>query len=210
MADKNTLKGYFVTNAIPTQSQFADLIDSMLIQDAGISKQPDNPLSITAEGDVTGVQKVINFYEVGGATNPSWSLQLNPRLDQNDPTSAKTGFCIADGLGNPRLFIDKATGNVGIRTITPGYSLDVKATNGIKLGLEGNGGGQLILTNDKGDKKIYLEAVSYDGNGSAIELLLTGQYNSNAPIITLKADLTNLMGRTNHHGQYLYRPCKYC
>jgi hypothetical protein len=191
---------HFQNGSIPTEKDFADLIDSMLIQDAGISKQPGKPLNITAEDNATEAQTVINFYEVGGSSNISWSLQLNP-VDLSG-TTHKPGFCIADGLGNPRLFIDKATGNVGIGTITPGYSLDVnvKASGAIKLGLEGNGGGQLILTNVPNDNSIYLEAFNTEGSKSASELLLTGHYNTNVPKITLKADLTTLTGKTNITG----------
>lgn len=109
MVDKTTLKGYFQNGNIPTQSNFSDLIDSMLIQDAGIAKLPSKPLSITAEGDSTEKQTVINFYEFGEATNPSWSLQLNP-VDSSDNAN-KPGFCIADGAGNQRLLINNLTNN---------------------------------------------------------------------------------------------------
>ncbi|HJW28673.1 MAG TPA: hypothetical protein VJ508_05405, partial [Saprospiraceae bacterium] len=41
----------------------------------------------------------------------------------------------------------------------------------IRLELEDNGGGQLVLANDPGDNKIYLEAFNATGDGSAAELL---------------------------------------
>jgi hypothetical protein len=79
-----------------------------------------------------------------------------------------------------------STGFVGIGT-KPTRTLDVKGT-GIKLGLEGNGGGQLILANNPNDNKIYLEAFSAAGNGSAAEFLLTGMNGGNVPQLTFAAD----------------------
>jgi hypothetical protein len=78
----------------------------------------------------------------------------------------------------------------------PNYSLNVNVASGksIKLGLEGNGGGQLILANNPNDNKIYLEAFSKDGKGSAAELLLTGQYGANVPKLSLLADSTSVSG----------------
>jgi hypothetical protein len=84
--------------------------------------------------------------------------------------------------------------NVGIGTSTPTCKLDVKATDRIKLGLEGNGGGQLILANNSGDNKVYVEAFNAAGNGSAAELLLTGANADPVPIITLVANSTFITG----------------
>lgn len=341
--NRSDLKSYFVKNSIPTESNFAELIDGMLNQkDDGIVKLSGNPLSIEAEGDVAGLQKVINFYAKFQDANPSWTLQLNPRIDPNTPASAKTGFCVADGKGAARLFIDQASGNIGLGVINPNgkldvagqvrigfdeggsgvrsisftrdagdegnagkiayrgsfgqdalhiigagtasgqrkiklwdnaeaanltalgaitpsngnsvsngilfknniggdttdsawiryyarsaeqmtleigtanddsdhialmpsgnvgiglnspvYSFDVKASKGIKLGLEGNGGGQLVLKNNKDDNKIYVEAFSKDGSASAAELLLTGINGASVPKLSLLADVTNITG----------------
>ena len=124
--NRSELKSYFVKNSIPTESNFADLIDGMLNQqEDGILKLPGDPLRITAD-DRQGLQKVINFYEKIEDANSAWSLQLNPRSDLNDPLTAKAGFCVADGQSMPRLFIDKATGNIGIgTTLTPIAPLDI-------------------------------------------------------------------------------------
>ncbi|MGZ4968097.1 MAG: tail fiber domain-containing protein [Methylobacter sp.] len=341
--NRSDLKSYFVKNSIPTESNFAELIDGMLNQkDDGIVKLSGDPLSIESAGDSTGLQKVINFYAKFQDANPSWSLQLNPRIDPNTPATAKTGFCVADGKGAARLFIDQATGNIGLGVVNPNgkldvagqvrigfdeggagvrsisftrdagdegnagkiayrggfgqdalhivgagtannarkiklwdntevtnltalgaitpsggnsvsngilfknniagdttdsawiryyarsaelmtleigtanddtdhialmpsgnvgiglnnplYSFDVKASKGIKLGLEGSGGGQLILKNNKDDNKIYIEAFSKDGTASAAELLLTGINAASAPKISLVADVTNITG----------------
>jgi hypothetical protein len=121
--NRSDLKSYFVKNSIPTESNFAELIDGMLNQkDDGIVKLPGDPLSIEA-GDPAGLQKVINFYTKLQDANPAWSLQLNPRTDAN--AASKAGFCVVDGAGAARLFIDKATGNIGIGTLTPIARLDI-------------------------------------------------------------------------------------
>ena len=91
-------------------------------------------------------------------------------------------------------FIVRDDGKVGIGTTTPGYGLDVKSSTGIKLGLEGYGGGQLIIKNNHNDNKVFLEAFSADGNGSAVEFLLTGMNGAPVPKLSLKADNTYIAG----------------
>jgi len=88
------------------------------------------------------------------------------------------------------------TRNVGIGTDNPICTLDVnvRATSFIKLGLEGNGGGQLRLCNNPNDNKVFIEAFSRDGNGHASELLLTGRFGGNVPQLSLNADSTNVNG----------------
>lgn len=121
--NRKDLKSYFVKNSIPTQSNFEDLIDGMLNQqDDGIIKVPGDPLKIIANDNSQGL---INFFEKIEDANPAWFLQLNPRTDAKDSSTAKAGFCIADGQGMPRLFIDKATGNIGIGTLNPIAPLDI-------------------------------------------------------------------------------------
>ena len=127
--NRTDLKLYFVKNAIPTESNFADLIDAMLNQkEDGIAKPAGNPLSIEATGDATSLRKAINFYENFGDLNPAWAVSLNPRVTPGDPTTAKPGFAISDPTGVNRLFIDKTTGNVGIGTIVPQAVLHVEGS----------------------------------------------------------------------------------
>ena len=125
------LKAFFVKNSIPTQSNFADLIDGMLNQkDDGLAKSQNVPLSIEAAG--AGVadseKKAMAFYQSFADPNPAWTLSLNPRADPQDPKTAKLGLAISDGEGMNRLFIDRNSGHVGIGTMTPGAKLEVNAT----------------------------------------------------------------------------------
>nr|VFJ55646.1 MAG: hypothetical protein BECKDK2373C_GA0170839_104932 [Candidatus Kentron sp. DK] len=119
--NRTDLKSYFVKNAIPTESNFADLIDGMLNQkEDGLVKPSGDPLSIEAVGDAASQKKVLNFYDNFADDNPAWVLSLNPRSTPADPATAKPGFGINDGAGNNRLFIEPSTGNVGIGTNAPG------------------------------------------------------------------------------------------
>ena len=104
---RTELKAYFVKNAIPTESNFADLIDAMLNQkEDGLAKTAGNPLSIEATGDASSLRKAINFFESFADANPAWSISLNPRIQPNDATSSNPGFSISDPAGANRLFID--------------------------------------------------------------------------------------------------------
>ncbi len=118
--NRTELKSYFVKNAIPTESNFADLIEGALNQkDDGIVKLPGNPLGIEAAGDATSLKKAVNLYRNFNDANPDWTINLNPRSDPNDANTARPGFNISDGEGNSRFFIDRTTGNVGVGTTDP-------------------------------------------------------------------------------------------
>lgn len=119
------LKSYFIKNAIPTESNFAEFIESTLNQrEDGLVKLPGAPLSVEATGDASSQKKAINLYTDFTQENPDWVLSLNPRSDPANPATARPGFSISDAGGNSRLFVDPA-GNVGIGNITPDDELDV-------------------------------------------------------------------------------------
>ena len=128
-ATRAQLKMYFAKNCIPTDSNFSDLIDGMLNQtDDGVFKPAGDPLCIAAVGDANSSQKAINLYaSVNDVNNagPAWIVQLNPRANPSDPTTARPGFSISDANGNSCLFIDKFSENLGIGTLTPVAKLDI-------------------------------------------------------------------------------------
>jgi len=127
-SDRTSLKSYFVKNAVPTASNFADLIDGVINQkEDGIAKLAGEPLSLQADGNDTSQKKVMNFYKNFADPKPAWSLCLNPRVDPNNPGTAKPGWSVGDADGNSKLFIDQTSGNVGIGTVDPGgYKLNVQ------------------------------------------------------------------------------------
>jgi hypothetical protein len=114
--NRSTLKGYFTKGAIPTEANFADLIDSMLNQDDDkIGKLPNDPLRITANGTE---ENLLNFYRVGDDGNPTWQIKQKP------DGSSNPGLSIGDATAS-RLFIESGTGNIGIGTTAPTAKLEV-------------------------------------------------------------------------------------
>ncbi len=143
---RDELKGYFVKNSIPTEGNFADLIDGMINQkDDGLIKQSGAPLSLEAVGDDASTKNAINFYRKLVDENPDWTINLNPRSDAAKPETAKLGFNISDGDGNSRLFIDRASGNLGVGTIEAPAKLTVN-------------GDLKALSNASGERSLAMEA----------------------------------------------------
>lgn len=125
--DRSELKAFFVKNAIPTEGNFADLIDGVLNQkEDGIVKLPQDPLAIEASGDAASQKKTINFYEGFNDPQPAWVLSLNPRSEPGDESTARAGFSIGDADGDSKLFVDKSNGHVGVGTIAPADKLTVE------------------------------------------------------------------------------------
>lgn len=91
------------------------------------------------------------------------------------------------------LCVDTASGRVGVGTTTPVYNFDVSAS-AIRLGIDKNGGGRLVITNNPNDNKIFLEAISFNGLTSASEMLLTGYASGNVPKLSLLADVVYVAG----------------
>ncbi len=144
--NRTELKSFFVKNAIPTESNFADLIEGVLNQkDDGIVKLPGNPLSIEASGDDSSLKKAITIFRNFNDANPAWTMNLNPRSDPNNAATAKAGFTVSDGDGNNRFFIDRATGNVGLGTITPTCPLTIQAGGAAYLNLKASNGDLEVL-----------------------------------------------------------------
>ncbi len=78
-------------------------------------------------------------------------------------------------------------GDLGIGTTTPVATLDVSGTS-IKLGLEGDGGGQLRISTSSGDNGINLEGFSSDGASSATYMAVAGRDGTNLPTLSFRSD----------------------
>lgn len=124
--DRSVLKSYFVERALPTEENFAELIDGMINQrEDGVVKQPGSPLSLQASGDENSYKKVLQLFEDFADADPAWTLTLRPRSVVSDPGSGKRGFSIGTPGGVSRLFIDHASGRVGVGTVEPQARLHV-------------------------------------------------------------------------------------
>lgn len=123
---RGELKAYFIKKAVPTESQFADLIEAALNQkDDGLVKLAGSPLALQATGEDTSTKSALALYRSFSDAAPDWTLSLRPYADPNDAQSGKRGFSVSTGTGVSRLFIDQASGNVGVGTVTPAARLHV-------------------------------------------------------------------------------------
>jgi len=150
------LKSYFVKNAIPTENNFADLIDATLIQASdGVAKPAGDPLSVEAVGDNTSRRQLLNFYDSFSDSGPLYSIELNPRSDPDKPATGKPGLSISDGAGYSRIFIQSQTGHVGIGTNAPTHTFHVKSAGAVGLFESTQNGAYLrISTNEGMDNRI--------------------------------------------------------
>jgi Chaperone of endosialidase len=133
---RSTLKSYFIKGAIPKESDFADLIDSMLIQDEdAVFKTANDPLSIKATG---AEEALLNCYRVEQGNNTlTWQVKQKPN-------GAKPGLSIGENAAT-RLFIESGSGNVGIGTSTPGARLEVAQGSGLAIRVEPNAGNSVYI-----------------------------------------------------------------
>jgi len=126
---RQELRSRFVRNAIPTETDFADLIAGSLNQaDDGVLKLPDQPLGLVRQKPD---QPVLRFFADPAAEGSVWQLQLG--------TGDKPGFGLAGADGKLALFVDGASGNVGIGTDSSVAKLQINHAN------QDPNGGTLIL-----------------------------------------------------------------
>jgi hypothetical protein len=134
---RQSLYSFFETGDIPTQEQFADLIDSYVHRDEdgvfifkptdttkrfGIGlNQPPYRLGIAAEGEL---QKLISLHDTDG--NHQWSLNLNPLASNLKGLN----FAQETSAGSEsRLFIHQDSGNIGLGSLNPEQKLQLEASS---------------------------------------------------------------------------------
>ncbi|HFE45995.1 MAG TPA: hypothetical protein ENJ18_10985, partial [Nannocystis exedens] len=160
--NRTELKSYFVKNAIPTENNFADLIDATLIQASdGVAKPAGDPLSIEAIGDNSSRRQLLNFYDSFSDNQPQYSIELNPRSDPDDAATGKTGLSLSDGTGSSRIFIQSQTGYVGIGTNAPIHTFHVKSK-------------AIVGLFESTDNQAILQVSANDGLGNRVELANRG------------------------------------
>lgn len=125
MSNRTLLKSYFVTNAVPTAAQFAELVDSGLNTDEdSIKKLPAGPVAIEAQPDKNGVREVLHFYKDINKPELAWKMNLNALT-----RGSAAGLDITDANSVSRLFIKESDGSIGIGTTTPQAKLQVSNGN---------------------------------------------------------------------------------
>lgn len=122
---RTELKAFFTTGSRPTAAQFGHLIDAIVnAKDDSLAKSNGTPLRLQAEqtGLANPIQKVVEFYNSFTDAFPVAELSLkSPQL----PTASGLSVNIK---GSSLMFFDANTSNIGIKTSTPEYDLDVNGT----------------------------------------------------------------------------------
>lgn len=134
---RQSLYSFFETGDIPTQEEFADLIDSYIHREedgvfiykledtikrfgVGIA-QPPYRLGVAAEGET---QKLISLHDDEGVHK--WSVNMDPFV------SDSKGFNLAQETANgseSRLFIDQNSGNIGLGSFDPEEKLQLEGSS---------------------------------------------------------------------------------
>ena len=158
---RQALKYRFVRTAIPTQADLAYLIDASLNQaDDGLLKLPNEPLGLVCQQPD---KPVLQFYDAPDAAGSAWQIQLS--------ADNKPGYCLADKNNTTRLFIDAATGNIGIGTTSPTSQLQVDGTIAANA-LTVSGSASLATLTATGATS--LATLSATGSTSLADLAVTG------------------------------------
>ena len=114
---RKTLKAYFENGSLPSEAQFADLIDSMLsMRDEGFEKTPEEGFKIAQlpEG------RLISFFEDIAIDPPLWSMKIDRESNRK-----KLAFL---NEKDKAIFTLTPEGQVGINQDQPAFDLTVGGT----------------------------------------------------------------------------------
>lgn len=118
---RQALKARFLQGMFPAHVGFSELIDAHLNQaDDGVIKPPDESLLVVRQNPS---QPVLRFFEDPAASEATWQIRL--------AAEAKPGFALATTDDQGLLFIDQATGHVGVNTPSPAARLTVRGDHGL-------------------------------------------------------------------------------
>ena len=115
-----TLKNFFRKGSVPTETNFADLIDSSInIVEDGIGRSIDDGFRIAPMGYS---KKLLSFYENSQKVKPDWFISLNEGNSK--------GLSFHESDNDTRLVL-KGGGNIGIGISNPTSKLEVKGCIGM-------------------------------------------------------------------------------
>jgi len=125
---RQELRAKFARNAIPSETDFAELINASLNQlDDGLFRLADASLGIVRQSQKPD-DPVLRFFGDSSSDQTAWQVQLG--------TGGQPSLTLATGGGKPTILFDSATGNVGIGTQKPVSTIQVVGNASI-TGLEG-------------------------------------------------------------------------
>lgn len=125
MANHNraTLRNFFRAGRLPTEENFADLIDSTLnMVDEGYAKSPENGVEITALG---ATNALASFYTQRDPRTAQWSIAYGRDTGEGDRKQLVFAARPVNAAGPSVMTLDPL-GRVGIGTETPRHALDVE------------------------------------------------------------------------------------
>ncbi len=118
---RSTLKNLFKRGMVPSEVNFADLIDSTVNKvDDGFSQSSTDGFMLAPQGPKN---RLMSFFESIRDPNAAFSLSMNP-------SSHSQGLSFNDDENNSMLFLRKG-GNVGIGTTLPNFKLEVNGMTGM-------------------------------------------------------------------------------
>jgi hypothetical protein len=130
--NRRTLKNYFLQGLRPSESNFADLVDSTLnMKDDGFSRSPVNGVEISLVGDQ---KRLMSFFRArrqdSQTDNPDWAIASDSKQNSVHFVSTSGQGSAAETGQNGRateveVLSLTSGGNVGIHVASPAFRLDV-------------------------------------------------------------------------------------